>query len=160
MSVRVIIDCSWLLVVCTISPEGKRRMRMNQDGLLSMALVSISFRMIDRNSKFPKKFPVMFWIPKVSRSDITDALHHPWPHVSLFTSTTHSPTLNNTLQYPSYQERGKDQESWLEIWRRNTRFMVWDSLTLTDFASLCIAWYGMASCLLHLLLFLHSEQAG
>lgn len=70
-------------------------------------------------------------------------------------------TLNNTLQYPLYQERGKDQESWLEIWRRNTRFMVWDSLTLTDFASLCIASYGMALCLLFsFAFFLHSEQAG
>lgn len=58
MSVRVIIDCSWLLVVCTISPEEKRRMHMSQEGLLLMTLVFLSLSIIDL-ATVQKKFPVM-----------------------------------------------------------------------------------------------------
>jgi hypothetical protein len=58
MSVWFIIDSSWLLVVCTISPEEERRMHMNQEGLLSMTLVFLSLSIIDL-ATVQKKFPVM-----------------------------------------------------------------------------------------------------
>lgn len=83
MSVRGIIDCSWLLVVCTISPEGKRHMHMNQEGLLSMTLVFLSLSESLTATLQRRSLSCLSSTKRVSRSDIAYTLHHPWPHVSL-----------------------------------------------------------------------------
>lgn len=152
MSVRVIIDCSWLLVVCTISPEGKRRMHMNQEGLLSMAVVFLSLsESLTATLRIPKKIPVMsleyrkecpeVMSTRAPKSDIAYTLHHPWPHVSLHFHNT----FNNALQYPLYQERGKRSG----VMARNLakKYKVY-GVGLFDFdwfriALHCIIWHGI-----------------
>lgn len=138
MSIRVIIHRSWLLVICTISSEGKRLMRMNQEGLLSRTMVFHLFQNhCPQLTNFPK-FLSCLLLPKGCRLQPTSPM------------TTYSPLhFHNILNAKlTTKSETTDQESWLKIRRNSPRLMVWDSLAFTDFASLHIASYGMASCFL------------
>lgn len=109
MSVRVIIDCSWPLVVCTISPKERGVcIWIGKDYYWWPWSLFLFHNHWPQLSKVPN--PVTFlkyqtWVKKWYRLQPTS------PLITCFSSTPHR--INNILQFP-LPRKGTDEGSWLE----------------------------------------------